>query len=68
MESQQMITYPEAMKLTGLPARTFYRRIASVKLPVYMDGKDRRKRLLDRRDVAKLIRVQEVERSTENAA
>ncbi len=68
VETRQLISYETAMKLTGLPRRTFYRRLGSVLIPIYVDPADRRKRWLDRNDVAKLARTQEPERGGISAA
>lgn len=67
-EARQLITYESAMKLANMPRRTFYRRLASGVVPIYIDPADRRRRWLDRRDVLKLVQDQEVERSGETAA
>lgn len=62
VETRQLISYETAMKLTGLPRRTFYRRLGSVLIPIYVDSADRRKRWLDRNDLDKLARTQAPER------
>lgn len=67
MEAEQLIGYREVMALTNLPKRTLLDRIAREGITVYIDGRDRRRRLIDRRDVAKLTRVEEVERGEEAA-
>lgn len=64
VETRQLISYETAMSLANMPKRTFYRRLASGVVAVYVDPGDRRKRWIDRNDVSKLVRVQEVERST----
>lgn len=68
MEARQLIGYQEAMVLTGLPKRTLLDRIDREGVTVYVDGRDRRRRLIDRRDIPKLIKVEVVERSAESAA
>lgn len=67
MEPRHLITYSEALELTGLSERTFFRRLASENIPVHMDGRDRRRRLIDRADVERLIKVELVERGSEAA-
>lgn len=66
IEARQLITYESAMKLANMPKRTFYRRLASGVIPVYIDPDDRRRRLLERRDVEKITRP--VERRGEPTA
>lgn len=66
IEARQLITYDAAMRLANMPRRTFYRRLASGIVPIYVDPADRRRRWLDRRDVMKLL--EEVERSGKAAA
>lgn len=68
VEARQLISYDAAMQLANMPKRTFYRRLASGLIPIYMDSSDRRRRWLDRSDVMKLVQDQEVERSGETAA
>lgn len=61
---RELIPYDEARKLSGLSARTFYRRLASEAIPVFIDGRDRRLRLIDRDDVERLVKVEPVERGS----
>jgi predicted DNA-binding transcriptional regulator AlpA len=63
-QTRELISYATAMQLTGLPQRTFYKRLKQSLVPIYFDSADRRKRWLDRNDVAKLARTQEPERGT----
>lgn len=68
MEStRQLIGYEEAMRLTGLPRRTFFRRIATEAVPTHIDGRDRRRRLIDRADAERMVRAEPVERAKEAA-
>ncbi len=53
-EQRRLVTYPEAMKLTGLSQRVFYRRLARAGISIFVHDRDRRVRLLDRADLSKL--------------
>lgn len=53
----QLITYGEALARLGFSKRTLFDRIKDERLTVYIDGVDRRRRLLDKRDVEKLAEV-----------
>ncbi len=59
IETRQLITYDDAMRLTGLSRRTFYRRLASELVPIYMDSRDRRRRFINRTDLTRLVDTQE---------
>lgn len=65
---RQLIGYQEAMALTGLPKRTLLDRIDREGITVYVCGRDRRRRLIDRADVPKLTRIEVDERRGETAA
>lgn len=54
----ELIGYREAMEETGLPERTLKRRIAESNITVFIDGRDRRRRLIARHDVWKLVRIE----------
>ncbi len=56
IETRQLITYDDAMRLTGLSRRTFYRRLASEMMPIYMDSRDRRRRFINRTDLTRLVK------------
>jgi hypothetical protein len=61
---RQLVSYDEVLRLTDLHERTFFRRLKQVDIPIFIDPRDHRRRLIERRDIPKLVRVQEVERST----
>ncbi len=52
---RDLITYPVALSETGISKRALLERIAAEGVTVWVDGRDRRRRLLDRRDLPKLI-------------
>lgn len=53
----QLMTYREVQDLVGISKRTLIDRIKTDRIPVYVDGVDRRRRLIDARDVEKMIAV-----------
>lgn len=53
----QLITYDEALARLGCSKRTLFNRIKDERITVYVDGINRRRRLLDERDVDKLAEV-----------
>lgn len=68
MNEQALCTYREAMEITGLPERTFFRRLTRRDVRVFIDGRDTRRRLIARADLPKLIQPEEVEHNAESAA
>ncbi len=61
-DRQQLIGYDEVLKLTGVCKGTLLDRIDRAGVTVYIDGRDRRRRLIDRADVERLTRIELVER------
>lgn len=57
--SRQLMTYLEAMKLSGVPRRTFFTRLKDRDIAVFTDPDDRRRRWILRSDVAKLTERQQ---------
>lgn len=53
-QARQLVSYPDAMKLSGMPRRTFFKRLKGHDIAVYIDPDDRRLRWLDRRDLEKI--------------
>lgn len=51
----ELITYRQALARAGFSMRTLIDRIKDERLTVYIDGQDRRRRLLDAREVDQLI-------------
>lgn len=65
---QDLVDYKVALSETGISKRALLERIAAEGITVWIDGRDRRKRLLDRRDLPKLIATRPDARRTETAA
>lgn len=65
---RDLITYPVALAETGISKRALLERIAAEGITVWVDGRDRRKRLIDRRDLPKLIATRPDDRRAETAA
>ncbi len=51
------VSYPEVLQQTGISKRALNVRILREGIPTYVDGRDRRRRLLDARDIPKLVEV-----------
>ncbi len=66
--TQALIGYDEALELTGFSKRTLINRIARTGVRIWVDGRDHRRRLIAREDVARLIEIEEVERGETVAA
>lgn len=58
-EGIELIPYKDAIERSGLSRRTWYDRLRESRgvVRVYQDGRDRRRRLIDVRDVEKLAEV-----------
>jgi hypothetical protein len=61
------LTYQEIMEVTGLPRRTMLDRIEREGMQIYVDGRDKRRRSLDVRDVARLVSIEPVKRTEPTA-
>ena len=55
-----LISYKQAREVLGLSPRVLNWRVARAGVQAYIDGKDRRRRLLDARDLPKLILIEPV--------
>ena len=53
-QSRQLVSHPDALRLSGLPRRTFFRRLNAHGIEVYTDPDDRRRRWLLRSDIEKI--------------
>lgn len=62
MNAKNLIPYAEVEARIGIARRTLQDRIASEGITVYIDGRDRRRRLIDVRDLPKLMEPRPVER------
>lgn len=58
----QYVTFAEIAKTTGLTPRKINYRVVADRIPVYIDSRDRRKRMIEARDLAKLVEVRSVPR------
>jgi hypothetical protein len=58
-ESAELVPYAEAIRRSGLPERTWYDRLRASRdeVRVYQDGRDRRRHLIDARDLGKLTEM-----------
>lgn len=62
MEASNLIRYWVVREVTGLSARVLNYRVQRAGVQAYVDGHDRRQRLLDIRDLPKLTQPEPVER------
>lgn len=62
MDDKKFIPYSEVEIRLGIARRTLQERIQLEGIKTYRDGRDRRRRLIDARDLPKLIEPQLVER------
>ena len=62
MDTSTLITYRQARQALGLSPRVLNWRVARADVQVYVDGRDRRRRLLDARDLPKLVLIEPVKK------
>jgi len=62
MDTTSLITYRQARQALGLSPRVLNWRVARAGVTAYVDGRDRRRRLLDARDLPKLVLIEPVTR------
>jgi len=62
MDTTSLITYRQARQALGLSPRVLNWRVARAGVQAYVDGRDRRRRLLDARDLPKLVLIEPVTR------
>lgn len=62
MDDKEFISYREVEMRLGIARRTLQERIQLEGIQTYRDGRDRRRRLIDARDLPKLMEPQPVER------
>ncbi len=68
-DQPQLISLADASRRIGMPKRTLARRLATDgSIVVYRDGFDRRRHLIDLRDLPRLIEIQPVKREERTAA
>ncbi len=62
MDTTSLITYQQARQALGLSPRVLNWRVARAGVQAYVDGRDRRRRLLDARDLPRLVLIEPVTR------
>ncbi len=67
MDTTSLITYRQARQALGLSPRVLNWRVARSGVQAYVDGRDRRRRLLDARDLPKLVLIEPVQRRGSSA-
>lgn len=65
---QTFLPYTEVIARTGLSKRTLNIRVLSEGVTTWIDGRDRRRRLIDERDLPKLTETRPAPRRAEQAA
>ncbi len=68
MDTGNLIRYRVVREVTGLSARVLNYRVQRAGVQAYIDGTDRRQRLLDIRDLPKLTQIEPVQRENRTAA
>ncbi len=68
MDEGNLIRYRVVRQVTGLSARVLNYRVQRAGVQAFVDGTDRRQRLLDIRDVPKLTAIEPVEKLAEPVA
>lgn len=68
MSETTLLTYDQVIEQTGFSRRTLNDRILSEQIVTYVDGVDRRRRLIAAKDVPRLVEVRPAQRREEVAA
>ncbi len=68
MDTSNLIRYRLVREATGLSPRVLNYRVLRAGIQAYIDGTDRRQRLLDIRDLPKLTQIEPVQRENRTAA
>ena len=68
MDTNSLITYRQAREVLGLSPRVLNWRVQRAGVQAFIDGRDRRRRMLDARDLPKLILIEPVQRRGDTAA
>ncbi len=68
MDTNTLISYRQAREVLGLSPRVLNWRVARSGVQAYVDGRDRRRRMLDARDLPKLIIHEPVQRRGDSAS
>ncbi len=67
MDTTNLIRYRVVREATGLSPRVLNYRVLRAGVQAYIDGTDRRQRLLDIRDLPKLTQIEPVQRENRTA-
>ncbi len=68
MDTTHLVRFSDVRKATGLRPHVLTRRIQRAGIQSFIDGKDRRQRLIDIRDLPKITAVEPVARPERTAA
>jgi len=68
VDTNSLITYRQAREVLGLSPRVLNWRVQRAGVQAFIDGRDRRRRMLDARDLPKLILIEPVQRRGDTAA
>ncbi len=60
MDTSNLISYRKVRALTGLSPRVLHWRVQRAGVQAFVDGKDRRQRMLDARDLPRLTAIEPV--------
>ena len=68
MDTQHLIRFHAVRQATGLRPHTLTRRLQRAGVEYFVDGKDRRQRMIDVRDLPKLTAIEPVAKRARTAA
>ncbi len=68
MDTSGLVTYRQARQALGLSPRVLHWRVQRSGVQAFVDGRDRRRRLLDARDLPKLVLIEPVVKRQESSA
>ncbi len=68
MDTNHLVRFSDVRRATGLRPHVLTRRIQRAGIQAFVDGKDRRQRLIDIRDLPKLTAIEPVAKRARTAA
>ncbi len=68
MDTNTLISYQQARQALGLSPRVLNWRVQRAGVQAFVDGRDRRRRLLDARDLPRLVLIEPVVKRQESSA
>jgi len=68
MDTSNLISYRKVREVTGLSPRVLNWRVQRAGVQAFINGHDRRQRMLDVRDLPKLTQIEPVQRENRTAA